>query len=308
MVSIAIIGIGAVGSLLAYMAKEHKPTVIYRSEIYGEAIDCYGGIVVQVNQEDHVVEVEHYLTGKAPANSYDYVFIAVKAHDTADAVKEALRIVKDNGIVVLVQNGIGGLELAEKVIGENKPDVGVAGGVLTYGVLRERAGIARITGIGELIIGYKGRKADERLMKIKDILNGNIRIVDDIGPYRWLKLIVNAAINPVTALLNASNRVIIELEEAWIITKMIVKEALNVIKKLGIELPVEDVLGYVWEVAYKTADNISSMAQDIRSGRKTEIEYINGAIARIARENNIDAPVNTLLTLLVRGVEKWRGK
>lgn len=303
--STAIIGVGAVGSLLAYMARKGKPSVIYRSRIYGEAIDCFGGVVVQVDGNEYVVSVDHYLVGEAPENHYDYVFIAVKAHDTPSALQEALRIVEDEGVIVVVQNGIGGLELVEEEAGKKKPGVGVAGGVLTYGVTRVRAGIAMITGVGELIVGYRGRRPDEKLAKIKEVLEGNIRVVDDIEPYRWLKLIVNAAINPVTALFNAPNRVLLEVDEAWKIAEIVVDEALRVVNALGIRLPVDDVLGYVRTVASTTADNLSSMVQDLRAGRKTEIEYINGVIARLARENNIDAPVNNVLTLLIRGIEEW---
>ncbi len=306
MASIAIIGVGAVGSLLAYMARRARPTVIYRSRIYGEAIRCFGGIAVQVGDEDHVVEVDHYMVGDAPGNHYDYVFMAVKAYDTRSAVDEALRIVRSDGVVVVVQNGIGGLELVEEATKNRKPRVSVAGGVLTYGATRIRAGIARVTGVGELIIGYRGRKPDERLRRIAGFLEGNVRIVEDIEPYRWLKLIVNAVINPLTTLLNAPNRVVVEVEEAWKIAEIIVDEALALTNKLGIKLPVDDVLGYVRRVAEATGDNISSMLQDIRAGRKTEVDHINGAIARLARENNIEAPVNNLLTLLVKGLEKWR--
>lgn len=306
MASIAIIGIGAVGSLLAYMARRVKPTVIYRSRIYGEAIRCFGGLVVQFGDEDRVVEVDHYMVGDAPENYYDYVFIAVKAYDTRGAVDEALRIVRDNGVIVVVQNGVGGLELAEKMAASRKPRVGVAGGVLTYGVTRIRAGIVAVTGLGELIIGYRRRKPDERLMRVKEFLEGSVRVVEDIEPYRWLKLVVNAVINPLTTLLNAPNRVVVEVDSIWRIAEMIVGEALALIDKLGIKLPVDDVLGYVRRVAEATGNNISSMLQDVRAGRRTEIDFINGAIVRLARENDIDAPVNSLLTLLVKGLEEWR--
>lgn len=305
MTSIAVIGVGAVGSLLAYMARKYKPTVIYRSKIYGEAIECFGGVVVKIDDREHIVGVDHYPTGSAPENYYDYVFIAVKAYDTPSALQEALRIVRDDGVIVVVQNGIGGLELVEEEAREKKPGVGVGGGVLTYGVTRIRAGIALITGVGELIVGYRRRRPDERLARIREVLEGNIRVVDDIEPYRWLKLIVNAAINPITAILNAPNRVLLEVDEAWRIAEMVVSEALRVVDALGIKLPVDDVVGYIKRIASITADNLSSMVQDIRAGRRTEVEYINGAIARLARENNIDAPVNNTLTLLIRGIEEW---
>ncbi len=306
-VKIAIIGLGAVGGLLAYMARRVKPTVIYRSPVYREAIKCFGGVYVRLpDGREEIVKVDHGYANEFEGSSFDTVFITVKAYDTRAAAIEASRLVKDGGVVVVIQNGIGGLEEAIHVIGESEKKIDVALGVLTYGVTRLRASAIEVKGVGELLLGFKEGRGDlELLRRVAELLDGNVRVVEDVEPYRWLKVIVNAAINPLTVIANAPNRIVLELDSYWELAVKIVEEGVKVAEALGIMLP-RDPLETVREVVEKTRNNISSMLQDYRAGRRTEIDYINGAIVRLGKEKNIDTPVNYTLTLLVKGLTELR--
>ncbi len=304
---VSIIGLGAVGGLLAYMARRVKPMVVYRSLKYREVLECFGGVYVRLpDGSEKVVEVEHGLTGELEESSFDAVFIAVKAYDTVEAAKEAIRLVRDNGVIIVVQNGIGGLEEVLEMVKSSGKKISVAAGVLTYGVVRVRIGVVEVRGIGELVLGYKKGYGDlETLKRVAEVLDANVRVVRDIEPYRWLKVLVNAAINPLTVIANEPNRVVLEVDDYWKVAKMVVEEGKRVIEALGISLP-RDPLEVVREVIEKTGDNISSMLQDIRTGRPTEIEYINGAIVKAGKEKNIETPVNYILTLLVKGLGELR--
>ena len=304
---VSIIGLGAVGGLLAYMARRVRPTVVYRSLKYREALECLGGVHVRLpDGSEKVVEVEHGLAGELAGSSFDAVFISVKAYDTVRAAEEAIRLVRDNGVIIVVQNGVGGLEEVLEMAESSGKRVSVAAGVLTYGVVRVRIGVVEVRGIGELVLGYKKGYGDlGALERIAGVLDANIRIVEDIEPYRWLKLLVNAAINPLTVIANEPNRVVLEVDNYWKVAEMVVEEGRRVVESLGIPLP-RDPLEVVREVVEKTGDNISSMLQDIRAGRPTEIDYINGAIVRMGKEKNIETPVNYILTLLVKGLSELR--
>ncbi len=304
---VSIIGLGAVGGLLAYMARHVKPSIVYRSPIYREALECLGGVYVRLpDGNEKIVKVEHGLTGELEKSSFDVVFIAVKAYDTIEAAKEAIRLVKDNGVIIVVQNGIGGLEEVLEMVKSSGKKANVAAGVLTYGVTKIRVGVVEVRGLGELVLGYKKGYGDlESLKRVAEVLDANVRVVRDIEPYRWLKVLVNAAINPLTAIANEPNRVVLEVNDYWRIAKMVVEEGRRVVESLGISLP-RDPLEVVREVVEKTGDNISSMLQDIRMGKPTEVEYINGAIVRIGKEKNIETPVNYILTLLVKGLVELR--
>lgn len=304
---VSIIGLGAVGGLLAYMARRVKPSIIYRSLRYREALECLGGVYVRLpDGSREIVEVEHGLTGELEESSFDAVFIGVKAYDTIEAAKEAIRLVKDNGVIIVVQNGVGGLEEVLEMVKSSEKRASVAAGVLTYGVVKVRVGVIEVRGIGELVLGYKKGHGDlEALKRVVGILDANVRVVEDIEPYRWLKVLVNAAINPLTVIANEPNRVVLEVDDYWKIAEMVVEEGKRVIEALGIPL-LQDPLEAVKEVAIKTGNNISSMLQDIRMGKPTEIDYINGAIVRMGKEKNIETPVNYILTLLIKGLAELR--
>ncbi len=90
-------------------------------------------------------------------------------------------------------------------------------------------------------------------------------------------MIVNAAINPITAILRARNGVILEDPNARALAEAVVREGVDVVNRLGIRLP-SDPLAETLRVAEATRDNQSSMLQDVLNRRRTEVDYINGAI------------------------------
>ena len=270
-----VIGLGGVGLLLAYFLNNagYVPYAVVRTR--------YGRYVVRFNGE-HEIRVR--LVDRLPSD-VRYALIAVKAYDTGSIIDKVV------GVPVVFQNGIGGLELVRERLG-----VGY-GAVVTYGVTRS-GGVAEVRGVGEFIL-------PSSVGEVADALRAggaNVRVVDDVEPYRWLKVIVNAAINPITAILRARNGVILEDPSARALAEAVVREGVGVVDRLGIRLP-GDPFGEVLRVAEATRNNYSSMLQDILNRRRTEVDYINGAIVLRGREVGVDAPVNYTLWLLVRALE-----
>jgi len=122
---------------------------------------------------------------------------------------------------------------------------------------------------------------------------------DDIQKIIWSKLIVNVGINALTAILRVRNGVLVEHQPALRLMEAAVSEAVRAAAAQGIAFDESKIQERVKEVARLTARNRSSMLQDILAGRQTEIEYINGAVARLG-----DAPVNQALCDLVRALER----
>ncbi|WP_446751624.1 ketopantoate reductase family protein [Vulcanisaeta sp. JCM 16161] len=276
-----IIGLGAVGLLLAHFLNNagYVPYVVTRTR--------YEDYVIRFNG-DYRVEVK--LVDYLPSD-VKYSLIAVKAYDTEMIINKIV------GVPVVFQNGIGGLELIRERLG-----VGY-GTVVTYGITRS-GNVAEVRGVGEIML-------PSLIGEVADTLRAggaNVRVVDDIEPYRWLKVIVNAAINPITAILRARNGVILEDPNARALAEMVVKEGVDVVNRLGIRLP-SDPLTETLRVAEATKNNYSSMLQDVLNRRRTEVDYINGAIVTRGREVNVSTPVNYVLWLLVRSLEgstyKW---
>ncbi|BDR93239.1 ketopantoate reductase family protein [Vulcanisaeta souniana] len=270
-----IIGLGGVGILLAHFLNNagYVPYVVTRTH-YGRYIIRFG--------EEHEVRVK--LVDKLPSG-VKYTLIAVKAYDTESIIDKVVNT------PVAFQNGIGNVELIRERLG-----IGY-GAVITYGITRS-GGVAEVRGVGEVIL-------PSSVGEVADVLKAggaNVRVVDDIEPYRWLKVIINAAINPITAILRARNGVILEDPNARALVGAVVMEGVDVVNRLGIGLP-SDPLAETLRVAEATRDNQSSMLQDVLNRRRTEVDYVNGAIVTRGREVGVSTPVNYVLWLLVKSLE-----
>ena len=115
-----------------------------------------------------------------------------------------------------------------------------------------------------------------------------------------LMMAVNAAINPLTALLEVRNGQLLAKEATRELMRSAAQEVARLAEILGIHLATNDPAGFALQVAERTSANVSSMLQDIQRGAPTEIDAICGAIVRIAEKHNLDTPINWALWNLVR--------
>ena len=129
------------------------------------------------------------------------------------------------------------------------------------------------------------------------------RITDDVNGTIWGKLLVNAAINPLTALTRITNGEITECSELVDVQRRVVGEVCAVAKKKKVTIHFPDPAAKVKEVCIATASNQSSMLQDILNGKRTEIDYINGAIVAEGTACGVSTPYNQILTRLVKALE-----
>ncbi|MEB2836253.1 MAG: 2-dehydropantoate 2-reductase [Desulfurococcales archaeon] len=210
-----------------------------------------------------------------PPGQCEYAILAVKAYDTAHALKLMRTYRVEASVLVVVQNGLGGLEEA------SKRHKGVtAAGVADFGVLR-RGPTVLVTGLGRLVLGCPGWDCTGLLDGLTRCLQAGgveVILVPDIEPYRWLKLAINAAINTVTAILGESNGVILRnpyaQRAAVEIARIVAEEA----RERGVQLA-GDAVEETLRVAEATASNVSSTLQDLLSGSRTEVDYILGPLA-----------------------------
>ena len=179
----------------------------------------------------------------------------------------------------------------------------VARGVTTLGATLLAPGYVRSGGVGALTL-----EAHPRLASIEDILRiakFEINIVENAEPVIWGKLMINAAINPLTALLRVKNGELLANPPARELMGELTREAASVAQALGVVLPFSVPERAVEEVAQRTADNISSMLQDVLRGAPTEVDAINGAIVRKGKEKKVSTPVNGVIYALVKALSPW---
>ncbi|MEM0352909.1 MAG: 2-dehydropantoate 2-reductase, partial [Archaeoglobaceae archaeon] len=128
----------------------------------------------------------------------------------------------------------------------------------------------------------------------------SVEIVDDIEFRVWAKAIVNSVINPLTAICRVSNGFVVENENLRKIAERVAKEGEMLMRKLGYEFNAFD---EVLKVAKMTAKNKSSMLQDVLRGKRTEVDFINGAIVEKCKEMGVDCIYNEILWKIVKGIE-----
>ncbi|WJH33076.1 2-dehydropantoate 2-reductase [Paenibacillus sp. CC-CFT747] len=122
---------------------------------------------------------------------------------------------------------------------------------------------------------------------------------EDIRTAMWDKLLINAVINPLTGLLSVPNGALLENRESEDLMRRLLQEGVEVLTREG--YTADNTIGdRVRTVCRQTAANSSSMLQDLTKGRKTEIEWINGYLLRLADKHGVDLPVNRTLYSLIK--------
>jgi len=233
----------------------------------------------------------------------DWVIVATKAYDTEEAMRLLGRFHRES-VFLSFQNGLDNEEII------SRHAIKVVGGVTSHGVTMEGPGRVFHAGIGSTLVGnYKG--AEDRLSEIATALTEagiETEITDDIRREIWKKVIVNAGINPLTAITGQKNGFILENPNLEMTLEAVCEEAISVAIALGLDISVDEAIAQTKEVARLTAENKSSMLQDIEKGRKTEIDSICGVIARLGRERGVPTPVNLSLMAVVKGLEEANQK
>jgi 2-dehydropantoate 2-reductase len=205
-----------------------------------------------------------------------------------------------DGLALTLQNGLGNYETLIKNLGLPRAQLGVT----TIGATLVGPGHVYPGGDGIISLGIH-----PRLEPIKNMLRKagiTIETVHETERLLWSKLIIKAAINPLTALLKIPNGELLERPSAKALMASAAIEAANVARALGQKLIFADPVAGVNDVARRTAANHSSMYQDLKRGAPTEIDTISGAIVRVGEEYGVPTPVNQTLWQLVRASVKQR--
>lgn len=293
---VLVFGGGAIGSLIGgLLSRDHDVTIVTRTA-HVEAINRNGLRITGLT-----TYVAHPMaTTQVPDGDVDIAFVTTKAYDT-DVAVDALRPFWRQSVFVTLQNGLGN---AQRIAAKAER---VAAGTTTHGVTLYAPGEIIHAGAGDTTLGpVKGVGADD-VLRIADMLtSAGIRTVtvDDVARELWIKAVVNAAINPLTAILRVPNGELVEHDDLKAVLEKLAREGAVAAKAAGVDLDPGALAARAADVARRTADNRSSMLQDIERGRRTEIEAITGEILRAAQAKGLDLPYNRKAYALVRGVER----
>jgi 2-dehydropantoate 2-reductase len=297
--TILIIGTGSLASLFAArLSAIGAPVTMLGTWPAGlEALEKYGVRLVDADGSQRAYPVKTASDPRDCAGAR-YALVLVKSSQTERAALQLTECLAADGLTLTLQNGLGNRELLAQVLGEGR----VASGITTYGANLLEPGRVRLAGEGTITLtSSPDASSIGRLLEKAGFL---VEYTGDASSLIWGKLLVNAAINPLTALLDVPNGELLERPSARSLMGAVVQEAVQVSLALGVNLPYPDPVAMVEEIAQRTAANRSSMLQDVSRGTPTEIDAINGAIVKAGDGAGVPTPINRTLWQLIKAKEQ----
>ncbi len=303
--NIVVFGAGALGSFIGgVLAQKHAVVLIGRQQ-HVDTIQRQGLTISGETQ--CFVKPQAFHSIKEIMFFPDLILLTVKSYDTKDAAKEIQPYLKDDSVVLSLQNGLGNIEALSSIVDKKH----IIAGITTHGVFYQKPGCIVHSGFGKTILGELSGKKTTRIQHIASLFSDagipttvSTHIFTDI----WVKAIINASINPLTAFLMCTNGYLLKNPVVEHICDNICAESTHVANAEHINVDVQKMLRQTKQVIRKTKNNYSSMVQSIQQGKKTEIDHLNQKFVDFGKKHGIETPLNTLMVLLIKSMLPKQGK
>jgi len=277
---------------------------VWAVDVWREHIDAIKevGLRVEGPSGDRTVQLNATMdAGDVPPS--DLVIIATKASGVGAAAEKASRIVKDNGVVLTIQNGLGAGDRIAQYIDTKNVMLGVAS---NFGACMKGPGHAEHKSMNLLAIGELNGGMTERLESVVAAWSKagfSAKAIEDINKTIWEKLICNCFCSGGCTLTDMTVGEMIDEPASKQVALACAREADAVARAKGIKLSFDDVQTYVEKFASSVRGARPSMAQDHAARRRGEVDAINGAIPGEAAKVGLTAPANQIVANLIRARE-----
>ena len=294
---VAVVGAGAVGGYFGgLLARSGVPVIMIGRPAFVEAVRK-SGLWLDTMQFQETVHPAAS-TDISVVTGADYVFFCVKTTDNVSASKELAKHISPSTVVLSLQNGVNNAEEIRKASG-----IEALSTVVYVAASAPAPGTVKHLGRGDLVIGPHSAMVD-KTAAFFERAKLPCRISDNIEGELWTKLVWNCALNAVSGLGRVTYGEIIDSEDAKRVVEAVVYEVLAVAQKKGIHPPgLEDpkaALAGAFLIGKQMSGTRSSTAQDMERRKRTEIDSLNGYIARLGAELGVPTPVNRTLYTLVK--------
>lgn len=300
MKDILVVGPGALGILFAVRFHESGRSVALFDYLPDRAERLNReGICLRMEEEEIRCRVPVCVAGEeALPDEYKVVLLCVKSYSTEGAADNVSPYVGERTLVVTLQNGLDNVERLAKRFGEDR----VLAGTTSEGATLLAEGRVRHAGRGKTVVGALSAERNPDAQTFVTWLQGAGFEASWISDWRsalWTKAVLNAAINPVTAILGVNNGVLTELEPLRRLVTTIAQEAEEIARRCGVTVP-DTLAEEALLLCHKTAQNRSSMLQDVERGSETELENINGVLLKEAKRHHIEVGALRAVTEMAR--------
>ncbi|MGY3724270.1 ketopantoate reductase [Granulicatella balaenopterae] len=297
-----IAGSGAMGCRFGYQLHQVGQEVILLDnwQDHIKAVQEHGLQIV--GDEEVTVEIPMMLPTQATKEA-DLIILFTKAMQLPQMLQDIKQVIGENTKVLCLLNGLG----HEEVIRQYVPEKNILMGVTVWTAGLQGPGKAILQGTGSVNLQSIDQSGVEKAKEIVAILNEanlNVTYDEDVVPSIWRKACVNGTMNSTCALLDCTIGEFFKSPEAVAVVKTIIHEFVEVGTAEGVELDEAAIVKYVMDTSVKAAHHYPSMHQDlVQNNRRTEIDFINGAVARKGNRLNIQTPYCQMITDLIHAKE-----
>lgn len=298
---VAVVGAGAVGGYFGGMLARAGAKITLIGRPVHVDVWAREGLFLDSARFQETIPVAAS-TEVAASRDADLVLFSVKSPDTEETARQLARYIRRDALVVSLQNGVDNVDRmrAAAALDPIAAVVYVASSMPAPGRVKHG-------GRGDLLVGdLPGRTAPPRDATVARVSAWfeaaavPCRVSPDIEADLWTKLIMNAALNAISAVVHATYGDIVAIPESRETVRRLVDECVAVARAGGVSLPATDFAQMVWAFAEKVGPIYSSTSQDLERGKRTEIDALNGFVVRRGAELGVPTPVNQSLLALVK--------
>ncbi len=305
---IAIIGVGAMGSIYAALFAEAGHEVI--------AVDPWQDHVAAINRDglrlsgasgDRVVRGIHGTADAAETHGADLFILATKAGAVGEAARSISALAGD-AMILTIQNGLGAAERVAAHVATDNVVLGVADG---FGASMKGPGHAHHNAMKLIRLGEVGGGVTDRLERLASLWRGagfDVRAFPDIKQLIWEKFLCNVTFSAPCAVFDRTLGDLMGETDLWAIAMGCTREAYAAGLAEGVRFSFDDAIAYVTAFGQSMPDARPSLALDHRMGKLSEIDAINGMVPVVAARHGLTAPYNETLTAVIRAREADFGK
>lgn len=291
--NIVVLGAGAIGCVYGFkLTARHDVTLVGTANhvraIQEHGLRVEGKLVAATFPIKAVTELKAIEPGSL-------VLLTSKANSSQEAVAPIVPLLDPSVTILCVQNGLYSERLVRDLVGERATTLRA---ITQFGAILRGPGVIEYTVAGYTLIEEHPRAANIAAVLSESGLDG--RVVPDMKYEMWRKAIFNCVINPITAITGSLVNSIVEPGLAPI-KQLVIDECLAVAKADGVTFDM-DPLAMIDE-KFANSATIASTLQDLRKGRTTEIDHLNGAVAALGASYGIPCPVNEALTTIIKQLE-----
>lgn len=298
---ISIIGAGAMGCLYACILEKAGEVTLY--DVFAPAVDAINRHGILVKEPDgtekvHFIKAKMSGTGEEKA---DLVIVFVKDTVSRQAIEQNKALIGEDTLLMSLQNGMGNYEVLKEFANEKQ----ILLGTTKHNCVTLAPGEIFHSGSGVTNIGSPAGNtaAAKSVTDVFASCNIDAEFCADVKRLLWQKLFVNMSINALTAILDANIGYIAENDSAREIVYTLIDEAVAVAECDGERFDGESIKKEIIATAGTLAEGKASMCQDMEHKRRTEVDFINGAVVRLGEKYKIDTPCNKTICALIHAKE-----